>query len=159
MKQLVDFIFDGVIANLVKFLCAVLVLVILLQIGARFFMDHPFSWTEEFSRLIFIWFCMLSGTITLKKNLHIGIDYVYLKLKGFTRIVFDLSIYSLILIFGMILLIYGIRLLGIVSGQTTEMLRWPSAVYYSSVPLVGALYILFCINKILEIFSCKGVTR
>jgi len=156
MKQLLDVLFDRIITNIVKLLCAVLVVVVLLQIFSRTFMPQTYSWTEEISRLTFVWFCMLSTTLTLKKKLHIGVDFLYMKTNLVVRRILDLLINGLIVLFGGILVVCGILLLDVVSDQYTEILRWPAAVYYSSVPIAGALFVLFSSYRIGELLKHKG---
>jgi TRAP-type C4-dicarboxylate transport system permease small subunit len=150
MERLTNVLFEKIVGNIVKLLGGVLVLTILLQILARYAMNHPFSWTEEFSRLVFIWFCMLSSTITLKRKLHIGIDFVYNKLSLRSRKGLEIIIHLFIFLFGLLLLYYGSKLLLTTINQKTEILRWPSAVYFSSVPLVGMFYCLLSSVEILK---------
>jgi len=155
MKRMIDVLFDNVIANILKFLSGSLAVIILLQIFSRIFLTESIAWTEEVSRLLFIWFCAYGSVLACKKNMHIGIDYLYIRANKKVRKFLDFCIYSLITTFGAILLVYGIRLLDIVSNQTTELLRWPSSVYYSSVPVSGALFIIFALSRITELFQNK----
>ena len=71
MEKLIDFLFDTVLAAVLKIVGIILTLTILLQIFSRFIMIHPFSWTEELSRFAFIWFCFLGAAYTLRLKLHL----------------------------------------------------------------------------------------
>jgi TRAP-type C4-dicarboxylate transport system permease small subunit len=67
----------------------------------------------------------------------------------------NVAIYGLVALFGVMLLVYGTRVVVMVGNQLTEVLRWPSSVYYASVPIAGALYALYSAHRIVEIAAEK----
>lgn len=46
-----------------------MVLVVLLQIWARYGFEHPFTWTEELARYLMVWAGLLGATCAFKRNL------------------------------------------------------------------------------------------
>ncbi|THH36279.1 TRAP transporter small permease [Aliishimia ponticola] len=46
-----------------------MVLIVLLQIWARYGFDHPFTWTEELARYLMVWGGLLGATCAFKRRL------------------------------------------------------------------------------------------
>ncbi|WP_299880461.1 TRAP transporter small permease [uncultured Sulfitobacter sp.] len=46
-----------------------MVLIVLLQIWARYGFDHPFTWTEELARYLMVWAGLLGATCAFKRRL------------------------------------------------------------------------------------------
>ena len=60
---------DRVCLFLAKTALAGMVLVVLLQIWARYGIDHPFTWTEELARYLMVWAGLLGATCAFKRKL------------------------------------------------------------------------------------------
>lgn len=69
-----------VIENLVAGLIAVTVVFIAAQILFRYVLGHPLSWTEQLSRYIFIWVCLLGAPMTIYKKMAYSFDVLARKL-------------------------------------------------------------------------------
>ncbi|QCX40360.1 TRAP transporter small permease subunit [Aureibaculum algae] len=54
-----------------------LIAIVLLQIYARFFMAQAPAWTEEASRLCFIYATSFAAGLALKNNYYVHLDYFY----------------------------------------------------------------------------------
>ena len=55
-------------------LLAVLVATTLLQVLSRYVLRHPFDWTEEAARYIFVWVAMLGAGMAAKDRAHFFVD-------------------------------------------------------------------------------------
>ena len=60
---------DRVCLFLAKTALAGMMLVVLLQIWARYGFDHPFTWTEELARYLMVWAGLLGATSAFKRKL------------------------------------------------------------------------------------------
>lgn len=149
MEKIIVFLFDKLLAFALKVVGIVLVLTVLLQIFSRIRMTAPFSWTEELSRFSFIWFCFLGSAYTLRLKLHLGIDYYYNKFSPRIRLYIDRGIYLLILFFGFLLFVYGIKMMGITSFQKSPILRISMAYMYMVLPTTGFFFIIFSFSELL----------
>lgn len=155
---------DHVLGIVLKILGTVLVIVVLLQITARY-LPISASWTDEVARLLFVWFALLSMALTYAKNQHLFIDYIYLKLGIKTRAVLDLISISLVLISSAILTVTGWKVLKIVGVQKSSVLQISMKYFYLAVPVAFGIVVLFdscvLIQKYLEYKKEKqeGVTE
>ena len=140
MEKIVHILYDKILAKLVALIGVVLVLSVMTQILTRTFLRVPFPWTDELARFSFIYFCFLGGVMALRYKLHLGIDFFESKMPAKVKFINRIFVYSMILIFGLILGIYGYRLMGIVGIQLTPILRIPMRYVYFSLPMAGFLY-------------------
>ncbi|MFI8595603.1 TRAP transporter small permease [Microbacterium sp. NPDC078428] len=121
-------------------LLGVMVVVIFLQVIARYVFGDSFSWSEELARYCFIWLIYFTlGAVVLKAQ-HVTVDAIISRLpanvsrwweQGIQVVIFALNV--LILVYGMILVV---RMFGL--GQTSSALHLPMWVVYTALP-VGLL--------------------
>jgi TRAP-type C4-dicarboxylate transport system permease small subunit len=152
LKKIIYILYDILLYNIVKILGFFLVLVVLLQIFNRFLMSTPLCWTEELSRFLFIWFCFLGSVVTLVKRQHLGIDIFYRRLSIKKKKLMDFFIYVLIIIFGVVMIIYGGNLVNITSIQKSPVMRIAMSYIYISLPITGVLYVIFCLSEVISLF-------
>ena len=148
MERLIGFLFDTLLAAVLKIVGILLTLTILLQIFSRFIMIHPFSWTEELSRFAFIWFCFLGSAFTLRKNLHLGIDYFYRKFNPRLRRAVEFFIQLLILFFGYLLVHFGFIMVGMTTFQKSPIMRLPMSYMYAVLPATGFFFVIFSVYQL-----------
>ena len=81
-----------------------LIATVSLQIFARFFLASAPSWTEEASRLFFIYAISFASGIALKNNSYVGLDMFYNMFSARIRKLLDILIPTLILaLFGVVM--------------------------------------------------------
>ena len=153
MKKINHIIFTYIVDPVTKIFGIALFAVIMLQIFGRTFMSTPPSWTEEVSRFCFVWFCFLAVSETLRAKQHLGLDYFYNKFSVKTKLVLDVAIHALTMVFGAYCLFYGIQLLSIVGRRTAPITGWNMAWFYVTLPVMGGLMILISLEQILEDMS------
>ena len=155
MKKKIAYIYNHYIGVLVKAVGIVMVLSVLLQILARYLPGSGFRWTEELSRLLFLWFCFLSAAIALTRDGHLGIDYFYGKLSPKKQYVLDyVSVFS-ILGFSLLIAYYGFQLVQIVSMQRSPILRLPMSFFYAPVPVGAFLFIVYELAALADMIKGK----
>jgi len=124
--------------------------VVFYQVIMRQIFERPPIWGEEISVTLMIWFVFLGIVLGFEENLHIGIAMFVSKLPKKAQLVIEVLINVLILVFALILLVYGYalasRMLGFGTALTATGL--PVAIHYSVVPIAGALMILVALGKI-----------
>ncbi len=156
MESFVRFLFDTILATLLKVVGIVLTLAVLLQIFSRYIMIHPFSWTEELSRFSFIWFCFLGSAYTLRQKLHLGIDYFYLKFGPRMRLTIDLVINTLVLFFGGMLISFGSVMMSLTTFQKSPILRLNMSNMYMVLPVTGFFFVVFSIHQLLQLLRRRA---
>ena len=142
MEKIVHVLYDKIMAALVAMIGIVMIICIMAQIFTRTFLRVPLSWTDELARFTFLYFCFFGGVITMRNKLHLGIDYFESKMSPKGRFINRIFVYTMIVVFGLFLGIYGTRLVGIVGIQLTPVMRIPMRFIYLSMPIAGFLYAL-----------------
>ncbi len=75
---------------------------VLLQIFARFFLTSAPSWTEEASRLFFIYATAFAGGLAVKSNEYVYLDIIYEKLSSVWKKILSILVQLLtFLLFGL----------------------------------------------------------
>ena len=149
MEKIVKFLYDRILAALIKVIGLVMIICIITQIFTRSFFRVPFSWTDELARFTFLYFCFLGGVMTLRHKLHLGIDFFENKMPEKARFINRIFAFGIVIAFGLFLGIFGVRLMGIVGNQLTPILRIPMRYVYLSLPLSGFLYVFLGFYQLL----------
>lgn len=125
-----------------------MVLIICYQVVMRYVFNRSPSWSEEISRLLMVWFGILSIPIGVKLHLHIGIEYVFNQFPERMQWVISRAIYFFIAGFGLVMVISGTQLLEFMNMSTLPATKLPSSIQYAVIPLSG----LMLVYNALELF-------
>jgi TRAP-type C4-dicarboxylate transport system permease small subunit len=118
----------------------VILLSCLLQIVSRYILRMPLSWTEELSRVVFIWLTYWGSAVAVRENQHVSIPIFTDKMSEKTgRIVAICRTLGLV---AMCALLFkaGISLLLQNRGMVTPAVRIPMVLYYF--PVVAGLLVM-----------------
>lgn len=136
----------------------IMVVVIFLQVIARYVFNNSLSWTEELARFMFVWISWIGISFGEKKGEHITITLVKDKLKGKARLIFLVIRSVLTLAILIVLLIKGIDVTGKIynMASTTAALHMPKWIMYSSVPISCFLMTVRVIKGMITNLFDKG---
>lgn len=133
-------------------LLGIMLIVILMQILFRGYLNFSLSWTEELARYIMVWFTYIGATVCLWQGSHITIDVLIRKLspkwQKYTKLMSNL----LILFFLLILFREGQKLViePMIINQLTPGLRISKSYLYSAIPVCTSIMIIFLIILIVK---------
>jgi TRAP-type C4-dicarboxylate transport system permease small subunit len=102
-------IFDLAIRFLAGFALAVLTLAVLLGVISRAFND-PVAWTDEASRILMIWVAAFGWVLATRSHAHIRIRFFHDLLPPLGWGVVEIFINAAIVLFGLLLIVYGANL-------------------------------------------------
>lgn len=122
-------------------LTVVMTIVVFLQVMFRYVINDPLGWSEEFSRYVFVWTCMIGASIGIKNKAHYGLEAVFRLIPEGKRKVFEVLFYFLVGSFLVVLVYYGFNLSRDIYQQTSSGLEISMAIPYAAIP-VGALLML-----------------
>ena len=126
--------------------CALLAIVSLLgiwQVGTRFLLEQPSTWTEELMRRLLVWMVMLGAAVAFRHGALISVDLMLKTARGKWRTFVNgfITITSLALLG--ILIWYGIDLLWRIRFQTWASLDFLSMAWaYASIPVGAAVAVI-----------------
>lgn len=139
--------------NVVCSLLMVLIIVaIFLQIFSRKILNNPLTWTEEFSRLVFVWMNCIGSAIVIKEKKHISFTVITDKIlndKGRKHL--EICIDILLVVFFVFVLSPTFNLVHMTNNVPSAALQWPSGIFYLSFAIGAITMLLACIIDILEI--------
>jgi TRAP-type C4-dicarboxylate transport system permease small subunit len=132
---------------------AMMVLNVLWQVGSRFILRSPSSYTDELARYLLIWVSLLGASYVTGKKMHLAIDILPSRLHGKKQRNLNVLINVLVAIFALLTMVWGgIKLVYITLtlNQTSAALNVPLGYVYMAVPLSGLIIIYYSIMNLTE---------
>ena len=103
-----------------------------------------------------IWFAAtlvaltLGAALAVRRKEHIGFDYIYSRIPARVRDVLGLLLNLGIAVIGLIMLVYGIDFVKQFGGDWMESIPFTNVWFYTSLPVSGALILLYVIRDEIE---------
>lgn len=130
---------SGLALNLACLLLALICVLGLWQVLARFVFSQPSTWTEEAMRRLLIWCVMLGVVVAFRRGALVSVDLMLRLSRGWWRRVVRWIITLSSLAFLAVLLWFGIDLAWRVRFQTFASLDLSMAWAYAALPVGAAL--------------------
>ena len=128
-----------------------MVLTVTWQVFSRYVLQAPSSLTEEIARFQLIWLGLLGAVYTFRNRMHVGIDLLVAPLEGKKRLAAELISLISVLLFAILILIYGGgRLVQLTHelNQTSGALGVRISYIYSIIPISGVLMCIYALHYI-----------
>lgn len=119
-----------------------------LQVVSRYVLSSPFAWTEELATMLFAWLVFLGASLALKKNEHFAIEVFVHLLPAKLRKVSLLMRHFAVVVFCLLLIIYGTKLVVVNWYVLTPMLEVSRGWIYVSLPFGGLLMLARTVEMI-----------
>jgi len=147
-----------VVNILIIILFGVQVVVVFIQVIARFIFINPFSWSEEMARYIQVWMILLVSSICVRKNAHFAIDYLIYKLNFRYKKILDIMVNLIVLFYIFIITTYGWRIVVTIFtfSQTSPAMLIPMYLIYLAIPVSGLLMFLEGLIRLLKLIRLKN---
>jgi len=146
---------NRIVRVILAIMLSVMIVVVLFGVVNRFLLKLPISWTEEVSRFLMIWICMLGATIAVKNGTHVAVLYFISKFGKESRRKIAFINHLLIIAFLIIPSLYGIKLCISQAGQLSPALRISMFYPFLSVPLGFIIMILHELALLKQMFLRK----
>ena len=126
-----------------------MVVIIVVQVIARYILGSSLSWTEETSRFFFIWIVLLGTMIGVHDGSHVAVEFLLNRMpKPLNR--FVKWVYTLCLcILAGVMIGYGTDLTISVSVQLSPATRVSMAYVYSAVPVCSMIMLIHLLRDLL----------
>lgn len=147
-----------ILKHVLNLVFAVLTTAVFTQVIFRFVLKKPLAWTEELAIYCLVWLTFLGAAYALSQRAHIGVDF-------FTQL-FPLVVRKIIytvatfisLVFYIIMVTYGYRLMIQGFAQTSSVFKIPMGAVYSVIPLSGIILIINLIFIFVQDIKSEGET-
>lgn len=134
-------------------LLAVIIVILIYEIGMRYIFNAPTNWAHESSQYLFATYALLSGAYTFRHRLHVNMDMVYNRFSPRMKAIVDLFTSLLALCFIVSFLWWG-GLTALESVQLREIstTNWGPPLYPVKImlPLGAALLLLQWLAKFIR---------
>ncbi|MDS9472486.1 TRAP transporter small permease [Sporosarcina pasteurii] len=130
-----------------------MILIIIYQVFSRQLFQHTPSWAEELSIILFVWTSFLGIAYGFKARLHIGVSFLVDMFPTKLQDAMDFLAKILIIIFGIVLVVYGWKFTVIMGGSTLAGTGLQSSYLYAAIPVTGIFVLLYGI----ELLFSKGL--
>jgi C4-dicarboxylate transporter DctQ subunit len=114
---------------------------VFLNVVCRYVANSPLAGSDELATLMFTWAVFLGASIGIRRQLHLGIEFVTRLLPARAQALCGLAVSLLMAAFAALLLVYGWRIMQTAHFKLTPVLQWPYIWVYLAVP-VGAVLML-----------------
>lgn len=142
---------DTVLGAVLAALMGLLVLDVVWQVATRYLLGSPSSVTEEIARYLLIWIGLLGASQAYRHRMHLAFDLMASRLTGASRRRLDIGIHALVILFSVLVLVYGgSRLVALTweLNQVSASLQIRLAYVYVILPLSGLLLTLYGVDEI-----------
>ena len=123
----------------------------LAQVFWRFVLNHPIGWSEEMIRLTYVWICYLGWIIAERAGSHIRITALSNRLPREMQKWLQVLCHILTILFSILMVFYGIRLVGAGAKRTAVSFPMNYAIVYLMGPICN---FLICCYEIARIAEC-----
>lgn len=125
------------------------------QVFWRWILHNPIVWSEELIQLTYVWICYLGWTIAERKDAHIRITAVLNRLPKSGQKWMQAFCHVLCIVFSVLMVYYGIKLVGVGLKRTAVSIALNYAVVYAMGPICNFTIILYELAGLVECFT-KG---
>lgn len=136
--------------------CTLLLIIsVVIQIFSRFLLENAPSWTEEASRIFFIYAISFAAGIGLKDGYFVAVDILYDKVgEKYKLIIQSIITIGTVLLFG-IILVFSIPYVHLGSLETSPSLGISMAIPFFSIFILSFCMCFYCIYLYINYLNKK----
>jgi TRAP-type transport system small permease protein len=136
-----------------------LVLIVIITIAGvfmRYVVGEPFSWVEEVSKGLVVWFTFLGASTVMRDDDHISIDFIVTRMPKRVQVGFDILRMTVMTVVLLFLVIWGGKLLVIAWFKITPTLHIRYTFIDIVVPIAAAAMVLHLFRAFHRRNSARG---
>lgn len=146
-------ILDTILAALAGLLFGALFLITVLNIVLRNVGGVTWLWIPGMTKLLFIWTVFTGTAVLYQRNDHLVMDFFSSKFSPERRRVLEIIKNLVLLMFLIVLVIYGFIVVEIRLGIPFETWNLSTAYAFLAAPVSAILMVFFCANKLRKLFK------
>lgn len=140
-----------VLKILVGSLMGILLIPVSLQVVARLVPGVPHMlWTEEVSRILFVWIVLLGSAIGIYERTHFDVQVLPEPKSNLAKLTQRIVVNALIGVFAFFFVYQGVPYAELGARLTTDVLQISKFFTYVAVPITGALWLLFAFEDVIS---------
>jgi TRAP-type C4-dicarboxylate transport system permease small subunit len=147
---------DRLLRFLLTFLVGLFTVSVFLQVLIRFVLKYPLPWTEEVSRIAFVYTIFLGATIAVREKAHLNVDFLLVVLPP--RLARAITLIGTALVAGFLFFVtwQGIEFVRRTGVQVTPVMQIPFRYLYLIIPSCGGLMLFYLILGAVDEWRTKA---
>jgi TRAP-type C4-dicarboxylate transport system permease small subunit len=149
-------ILDRALKYALILLVIILTVSVFLQVLIRFVFKYPLPWTEEVSRIAFVYSIFVGATIAVREKTHLNVDVLL--------VILPKKVARAVTVFGSLLVAIflgfvtweGVVFVQATGVQMTPVMQIPFRYLYLILPVSGALMLLYLVLGMVDYLHKKG---
>jgi TRAP-type C4-dicarboxylate transport system permease small subunit len=141
LRRALGHVVEGALLVLMVVLCVD----VFLGVFSRYVLVRTFTWYDEIARLCFVWMIFLGAAVGVRRGAHFRLHLVVDRLGPRAARAAHLLSVLVVAAFGGVLVWQGIKLVELGQFQQTPVMGLSKAYVYGSMPVGGALMIVFAL--------------
>ncbi len=123
-------------------------ILVAVQVFFRYVLNYSLFWSEELARYLLVWLTFLGASVAYHKNLHPGVDAIYVRMGKIPKKISFFLVHFLSLFLFAIMIFFGIKFAWFVRLQISPALAIPKWIIFSVIPVSGLILLIHSINFI-----------
>lgn len=149
-------ILRSILAVLSVILFAVLTCVTVWQVFTRQVLDSPSTWSEELSRLLFVWLSFIGAAFLFGERGHIAVDFVARRFPPGVQKYLAAFVQVIIFFFAVVAMVWGGYLASSIAWeQNLTALPFTIGWVYLVIPITGVCIAIFAVIDFIEVITGK----
>ncbi len=140
------------LTRVAQFFCTLLMVVMTViiswQIFGRYVLNDTPKWSEQLAGILMVYMTLIGGAIAVREHRHIALTWFRnhwpAGVQQLCRLVVNLAIAA----FGVLMLVYGVRMAQLVEAWTIPTLFISRSWNYWAFPVSGVLLLLYALDRI-----------
>jgi TRAP-type C4-dicarboxylate transport system permease small subunit len=140
--------FDRALNILVGVVLAVLTLTTFVQVLLRYVFGGALDWSVELARYLFLWFCFLGFSITLRRGGHVSVRFIVDLFPIWVQRILLIISDTCIFVFLGFIVVEGGLLAHAIRNNISPVMQIPIGYVYIVIPISGILLIIYLMRTI-----------
>lgn len=153
----IDKVVDKVLSTITTLLYIAMIVVVLLQIVGRYTPSITISWSEELTRLLFVYIVCLGAPLSIRYEEFADVDLIISEVAAKKKRILYIVIYALMVIFCGVMSISGLKFAEIGGKSISPAMKLPMVIHYSSIPITGFLCGIYSLLQLYGIIRNQDV--
>lgn len=150
------FVLSRILGVLSVILFAVLVCVTVWQVFTRQILDDPSTWSEELSKILFVWLSFIGSAFLFGERGHIAVDFVARKFPPAGQKALAAFVQVAIVFFALVAMIWGGYLASSIAwNQNLTALPFTIGWVYVIIPIAGVFIAVFAVLDLITVLTGK----
>ena len=143
MKNRGKTLFLDIVQTVTAVLLITMLVLVLVQVAARFIFKSPVAQTDELSRYAMVWSALLGASIATRKKSHVAVTILVDKLPARLQTLARYLVHLAMAVFFILLTWQGIKLIGVSMTQNSSTLPIKMGHVMLILPITGILNLVF----------------